>query len=79
MMTIVLVQLIYIICKVDIDDVIVHGKTPEEFLERLRIVFTRFREFKINLNPVTRGSVSTLVTTLFYPVLLQKAYFSTQK
>ena len=52
MMTIVLVQLIYVICEVYIDDVIVHGKTPQEFLERLRTVFARFREFKINLNPL---------------------------
>ena len=52
MMTIVLVQLIYVICEVYIDDVIVHGKTPQEFLERLRTVFARFQEFKINLNPI---------------------------
>ena len=45
-------QCMMIICEVYIDDLIVHGKTPQEFLERLRTVFARFREFKINLNPL---------------------------
>jgi hypothetical protein len=52
MMTIVLVKLIYVICEVYIDDIIVHGKTETEFIDRLRQVFMRLREYKINLNPV---------------------------
>ena len=38
-MTIVSVGLLYVICKVYIDDVIVHGKTQEEFLDRLKQMF----------------------------------------
>ena len=51
MMTIVLVGLLYVICEVYIDDVIVHGKTPEEFIDRLRQVFQRFRTYNISLSP----------------------------
>ena len=54
MMMIVLVQLIYVICEMYIDDVILHGKTPPEFLKRLKTVLTRFREFKRNLNPIKK-------------------------
>ena len=51
MMTVVLVGLVYVICEVYIDDVIVHGKTPEEFLKRLRQMFERFRTYNVSLNP----------------------------
>ena len=51
MMTIVLVGLLYVICEVYIDDIIVHGKTPEEFLDRLRQVFQRFRTYNISVSP----------------------------
>jgi len=51
MMTIVLVGLLYVICEVYMDDVIVHGKTPMEFIDRLRQIFTRGRTYNISLNP----------------------------
>ena len=47
----VLKELLYEICELYIDDVIAHAKTEEEFLQRMRLIFTRFRECKILLNP----------------------------
>ena len=47
----VLVGLLYYICEVYLDDIIVHGKTTAEFLERLRKVFERIAKFKIKLKP----------------------------
>jgi hypothetical protein len=51
MMTIVLVGLLYIICEVYMDDVIVHGKTHTEFIDRLRQIFERCRLYNVSLNP----------------------------
>jgi transposase InsO family protein len=47
----VLIGLIYMICEVYLDDIIVHGKTNEEFLTRLEEVFLRMRKFKLILKP----------------------------
>jgi len=47
----VLKNILYIIVELYIDDVLVHAKTKQEFLKRLRTVFLRFREFNITLNP----------------------------
>ena len=44
MATVVLVGLIYMICKVYIDDCSVFGDTNIEFVSRLRLVFERFRK-----------------------------------
>ena len=38
-------------CVIYLDDVIVFGHTEEEHLERLRVVFKRFREFNLKLKP----------------------------
>lgn len=51
MSTVVLVGLIYTICEVYLDDVIVFGKTDDEFISNLRQVFLRFRERRITVNP----------------------------
>ena len=51
MVTIVLRGLVYLICEVYLDDIIVHGKTEDEFLDRLRKVFERLRSHNITLNP----------------------------
>jgi transposase InsO family protein len=48
---VVLQGLIFQICEVYIDDVIIHGETMEEFLENLAKVFKRFRQYRIYLNP----------------------------
>ena len=49
--TVVLVSLIYNICELYIDDVIVPAKTEEEYLFRLRKVLERFQKHNITLNP----------------------------
>jgi transposase InsO family protein len=51
MVTVVLVGLVYMICEVYLDDVIVHGRTQIELVDRLRLVFERLRKFKLTLNP----------------------------
>jgi transposase InsO family protein len=43
MASVILVGLIYFICEVYLDDVIIFGDTPTEFIERMRTLFTRFR------------------------------------
>ena len=47
----VFVGLISIIMELYIDDLIIHGKTEDEFISRLRQVFGRMREFKLTVNP----------------------------
>jgi hypothetical protein len=47
----VLAEMLYIACELYIDDIIVHGKSDEEFLENLEKLFQRFREKHITLNP----------------------------
>jgi hypothetical protein len=46
-----LAGLLYIFVELYLDDVLVYATNDEEFLERLRIVFERFRQFNITLNP----------------------------
>lgn len=47
----VLLGLIYYICEVYLDDIIVHGKTNEEFIFNLREVFKRMDRYNIKLKP----------------------------
>ena len=49
--TCVLVGLIYQICELYIDDIIVHGKTEDEFVDNLRQVFTRLKNKGLVVNP----------------------------
>lgn len=49
--SVVLAGLIYYILEVYLDDVIIHGKGDDQFLERLEIVFQRFDKFNITLQP----------------------------
>ena len=51
MATVVLVGLMYIICELYIDDVLVFGVTEDDFILNLKQVFARFRKHKITLNP----------------------------
>ena len=51
MAAIVLIGLVYIICEVYMDDVLIHGKDPKDFMNNLRQVFERFRKHKITVNP----------------------------
>ncbi len=47
----VLAGLLYIFVELYLDDVLVYATNDDEFCERLRIVFERFRQFNITLNP----------------------------
>ena len=47
----VLAGLIYRCAEAYIDDVIIHGKTEDEFIDNLRKVFTRFRKYNVKLQP----------------------------
>ncbi len=47
----VLAALLYIFVELYLDDVLVYATKEKEFLERLRVVFERFRQFNITLNP----------------------------
>ena len=47
----VLHGLIYQICEIYIDDIIVYGSLEEEFLENLEKVLKRLKEYNISLNP----------------------------
>lgn len=49
--TVVLCGLIQISCELYIDDVLVFGKTEDEFLARLEEVFKRFDKHKLTVNP----------------------------
>ena len=51
MATLVLGGLIHIILELYIDDILIHGKTEDEFLERVRKVFERLRNYRITVNP----------------------------
>jgi len=51
MATVVLAGLLYTVCELYIDDCIVYANTNDEFIEKLRAVFARFRLFGIKLNP----------------------------
>jgi hypothetical protein len=51
MATKVLANLIYHICELYLDDIIVFGNTEEEFLNNLSRVFERLRKFGITVNP----------------------------
>ena len=47
----VLHGLLYNICELYIDDIIIYGKTLDGFLENVRLVFQRLLEYHITLNP----------------------------
>jgi hypothetical protein len=51
MATVVLVGLMYILCELYIDDVLVFGQDEESFIANLKQVFTRLRRHRITLNP----------------------------
>jgi hypothetical protein len=51
MAAIVLLGLIYFICEVYLDDIIIHGKTTDEFISRLRLVFERLSKYKLLAKP----------------------------
>lgn len=50
-MQIILAPLLYKVCEIYIDDVIVYGQTEEEFVNNLRQVLERLKEHNIAVNP----------------------------
>lgn len=52
MATIVLVGLIYKICELYIDDILVHAENEDEFCDNLTQVLERCRKYNIKLNPL---------------------------
>ena len=50
-MQIVLAPYLYNICEIYIDDVIIYGKTEEEFVNNLRLVLQRLKDHNIAVNP----------------------------
>ena len=51
MASVVLAGLVYIICEIYIDDVLIHGRSEKEFLVNLRKVLERLRKFNVAANP----------------------------
>ena len=48
----VLHGLIYIICEVYIDALLIYGRTEEEFLRNVESIFEGLREYDVTLNPM---------------------------
>ena len=51
MATVVLSGLIYLLCELYIDDILVFGANDDEFVHNLEEVFKRLRKYKVTLNP----------------------------
>jgi len=51
MATVVLIGLIYLICELYIDDILVFGKNEDDFIDNLEKVFKRLRQYNVTLNP----------------------------
>jgi hypothetical protein len=75
----VLVGLLYIFVELYLNDVLVYATTDEEFLERLRIVFERFRQFNITLNPKKCCFGLAEVVFVGHVLKIDGVYFSTEK
>lgn len=52
----VLMGLVSKVCLVYLDDVIIYGKTFEEMMQNLRVVFLRLQEAKLLVNPKSVSS-----------------------
>jgi hypothetical protein len=70
---------VYIFVELYLNDVLVYATNDEEFLEQLRIVFERFRQFNITLNP--KNCYFGLVEVKFVGHVLESdgVCFSTEK
>jgi hypothetical protein len=47
----VLMELLFQVCEIYIDDILVFGRTEDEYVENLEIILLRFRNKNITLNP----------------------------
>ncbi len=75
----VLAGLLYIFVELYLDDVLVYATNDDEFLERLRIVFERIRQFNITLNPKTCYFGLAEVEFVGHVLKSDGVYFSTEK
>jgi len=50
-MSIVLRDLLWVVCLCYLDDIIIYGRTPDELLERLRMVLDKLRDAGLKLKP----------------------------
>jgi hypothetical protein len=75
----VLTALLYIFVKLYLDDVLVYATKGEEFLERLRIVLERFRQFNITLNPKKCSFGLAEVEFVGHVLKIDGICFSTEK
>jgi cleavage and polyadenylation specificity factor subunit 1 len=51
MASVVLAGLLYFICELYIDDLLIHARTEQEFIDRHRQIFERLRRHRVTLNP----------------------------
>ena len=51
MATIVLAGLLYTVCELYLDDILIHAQTEDEFLKRLDLVLARLDKYQITANP----------------------------
>jgi hypothetical protein len=72
----VLGGLLHRICELYIDDLIVYGRTFEEYIERLELVFQRLREHGITINPEKAKFLMTEVEYLGYKLDKEGIEFS---
>ncbi len=75
----VLAGLLYIFVELYLDDVLVYATNDDKFLERLGIVFERFRQFNITLNPKKCSFGLTEVEFVGHVLKSDGVCFSTEK
>jgi hypothetical protein len=75
----VLAGLLYIFVELYLDDVLVYATKDEKFLERLRVVFERFRQFNITLNPKKWYFGLAEVEFVGHVLKIDRICFSTEK
>lgn len=79
MMTVVLKGLIPNICEVYLDDILIFARTKEEFLDKIRNILKRFRQFNIKANPAKTRLGLNEVEYLGHTINQKGVDFSTEK
>ncbi len=51
LVSVVLIGLVLVICEVYLDDIITHGQTEDQLIDRLRQIWSRFRSHRITVSP----------------------------
>ena len=79
MASIVLVGLLYVMCEVYIDDVLVFGRTEDEFITNLRSVFERLQKHRLTVNPAKCELGVTEIEYVGYVINEEGMSFSQEK